>query len=110
MKLTSMKLSKADMEPAPAESVLNDRPSYPWGLQVRLDEDAIAKLGMDLPTVDTELILVARVNVVSVSSNEHASKGGKSKHRNVELQITAMGLEDAPADKDAAAELYGKGT
>lgn len=111
MKLTNMKLAKEDLEatkPA-SESVLADQPIYPWGLQVRLDEKALDKLGMsDLPKVGGELVLIARVNVTSVSSNEHAGAKGKHKHRSVELQITDMCLEDPPASKDAAAELYEK--
>lgn len=115
MKLASMKLDPAELKKKtePAETLVSDRPIYPWGLQVRLDEDALAKLGITtLPKVDGEMMLLAKVKVVSVSSNEHSSDGakGKHKHRSVELQICEMGLGDVPADKkDTAAELYGEG-
>lgn len=113
MKLKSMKISAEELKKRsePAETVLSDRPVYPYGLAVRLDEDALEKLGLsELPKVDGELMLVARVKVVGVSSNEHTSEGskGKHKHRSVELQITDMGLDDVPDEKNAATELYAK--
>lgn len=107
-KLVSMKITKADREPK-ADSVVSEveAPEYPWGLQVRLDEKAIEKLGIDLPKVGSEQMLIAKVSVVSVSSSAHNGPAGKSKHRSIELQITDLCLEDAPAEKsDAAAELY----
>lgn len=102
-KLVSMKMSKAEakklMEPSLAE---RDRPRYPWGLTVRLDKDSLDKLGIDeLPGVGDSYVLIAKVDVVSVSSNQ--SEGGSSK--NLELQITQMCLEDEGA-VDAAKTLY----
>jgi hypothetical protein len=112
MKLTSMKIDAAKLkeraEPGPS---LVDQPVYPYGLQVRLDEDSLEALGMTtLPKVDSYMTLTARVCVTSVSSNEHKSTGdkGKHRHRSVELQIEAMGLEAAKKDEDADAKLYGK--
>lgn len=113
MTLKSMKFSEAELKKRtePAESLVSDRPVYPYGLNVRLDEDTLDKLGIDtLPKVDGDLMLWARVKVVSVSSNEHTSNDskGKHKHRMVELQITDMALDEAPKEKDAADELYAK--
>ena len=110
-KLTSMKLSETELKKRsePMASPEIDTPVYPWGLQVRLDEQSLDKLGLDtLPKVDSERLLIAKVRVVSVSSNEHSGDKGKHKHKSVELQICEMALEDVPADKDAAGELYGK--
>lgn len=112
MKLTNMKMDPPKPETAPAETLMSDRPVYPYGLQVRLDEDSLDKLGMkELPKVGGYLILTARVCVTAVSSNEHQADGkrGKHKHRSVELQIEAMNLGDEPKEKDAAEELYAKG-
>lgn len=110
MKLKNMKLEKSDREETKAvEAGPIDTPAYPWGLQVRLDEKSLDKLGLDtLPKVDGELMLIAKVRVVSVSSNEHATSGDKKthKHKSVELQITDLALEDVPSGKDAATELY----
>lgn len=111
MKLKSMKLDKSDREETKAmPDAPIDTPVYPWGLQVRLDETSLDKLGLDsLPKVDGELMLIAKVRVVSVSSNEH-SKGGKTthKHKSVELQITDLALDDVPAEKSDTKTLYGE--
>lgn len=107
-KLTNMKLDKKELKENSEPMVEPDRPMYPYGLTVRLDEDALAKLGMEtLPKVDSELLMTAKVKVISVSSNEHTSGSkGKHKHRNVEYQICELGFGDVPAEKDAATELY----
>lgn len=112
-KLVNMQMPKRKSEEltTAAESPAPDTPIYPWGLQVRLDEESLDKLGMDtLPKVDGELMLIAKVKVVGASINEHtsAAKGGKHKHKSVELQITDLCLEAVPAGKDAADELYAK--
>ena len=102
-KLVSMKLDPKAREAKYAESAIVDRPAYPWGLQVNLDEDAIAALGMkELPEVGKPLMLYARVDVTSVSSNEH--KDGK--HRNIALQITDLCLEAEGSKKSTESKLY----
>lgn len=97
MKLTSMKLDpKAIEERMKPMSITADAPTYPYGLRVHLDEDAIAALRLKtLPKVGETMYLGANVKVVSVSDNEHTSEGGGThRHRNVELQITDMGLDE----------------
>lgn len=104
-KLVSMKIDAKAREKKYEESALVDRPEYPWGLQLRLDEEAIAKLGIDLPEVGKDLMIVARVNVTSVSSHDSATGG---KNRGIELQITDMCLEADTGEGGAAADkLYG---
>lgn len=103
-KLVSMKLSskeaKQQMEPSLAAK---DRPRYPWGLSVSLDTDSLKKLGIEeLPAVGESYLLVANVDVSSVSSN--ASEGGSQK--SLSLQITEMCLEDADEKTDTAKMLY----
>jgi hypothetical protein len=98
-----MKIDKAEREAQTAEMVKSDGPEYPYGLSVHLDNDALEKVGLStLPKVEGTMLLVARVKVVSVSSNEHEGMG---KHRSVGLQITDMALEK-DGGKDAAATLY----
>jgi len=85
---------------APCESP--DAPRYPWGLSLSLDNDSLEKLGLtELPALGAETMLVARVKVTSVSSNE--SEHGASK--NVSLQITAMAL--GKQRKETAALMFG---
>jgi hypothetical protein len=102
-KLVSMKIDPKKREEKYAESALVDRPVYPWGLSINLDEDALEALGMtDLPEVGKPMKLLALVDVTSVSSNE--SKGGAS--RSVGLQITDLCLEKAGEKKSTESKLY----
>jgi len=101
-----MKLDPKAREAKYAESALVDRPLYPWGLAITLDEEALEALGMtELPEVGKPLRLEALVDVTAVSSNE--SKGGAS--RSVSLQITAMCLETPAEKKSTESKLYAKG-
>lgn len=104
MKLASMKIKKSDRETSPSKSIAMDEPAYPYGLEVRLDTDALKKLGIldKLPKVGKGMKLEALVDVTSVSENDRKG-GGKS--CNVTLQITDLGLS-AAADTDAGDTLY----
>jgi hypothetical protein len=105
-KLVSMKMSKSEREEQSKPMMLGDAPIYPYGLQLRLDEEALDKLGeTTLPAVGESVMVYAKAKVVSVSSNE-STDGGK--RRNVELQITDLCLEDPADDSAKSAALYGK--
>lgn len=104
MKLKSMKIDKAAQKKKYSEaSVAIDAPSYPYGLELRLDKDALKKLGLtdNLPKVGTSLKLEALVDVTSVS--EHESSRGTD--CSLSIQITDMGLS-AAKDDDAGDALY----
>lgn len=104
MDMVSMKSSRADMKEASAP-MMDNGPQYPWGLQIHLDDKPLEKLGLkDLPKVGTALMLMARVEVQSVSSSDR--KDGDPS-RSVGLQITHMCLEseDKMSDSDL---FYGK--
>lgn len=103
-KLVNMKVSKAEREARYSEkSVAADAPSYPYGLSINLDDEALEKLGLEeLPAVDAKVMIVAKATVTNVSSN--ASTGGE-KRRSIALQITDLCLESG-SSKDAATELY----
>lgn len=106
MKLKSMKISAAEREKrnTPAETSATPD-AYPWGLSLNLENDTLDKLGLELPAVGDELVLVARVKVTSVSSREGE---GESKARSASLQITDMAVGGEKSDAtDAAATLYG---
>lgn len=110
MKLKSMKLDTSAQEKMAPPSVADggDRPLYPWGLEVRLETEALETLGLadNLPEVGKGMKLEALVDVTSVSENDN--RGGKS--CSVTLQITDLGL--APMkdnDSEVGARLYGKG-
>lgn len=108
MELTNMKVDPAEREKAhTAVCAEPDRSAYPWGLEVRLDREALDKLALEeLPEVGTELQLHAIVSVTAVSSHEDANT--KKPHRSVTLQITDLGLAPHVQKPDAATALYKK--
>lgn len=108
MKLTNMKMDPKAREEKYASSVAMDAPVYPWGLEVRLDEDALELLGLTkLPQVGKPMMLIARVDVTSVSEQKNVSEDkGTHKHRSVSLQITDMALApDEKGDEPAAQDV-----
>ena len=102
-KLVNMKLSKADadakMEPS---SLMTDRPLFPYGLSLSLDDDGLDKLGltMDDFTVGKSMTLIAQVDVTGCSMNE---RQGEDASTNISLQITDLCLEDGAGKATAAA-------
>jgi hypothetical protein len=106
-KLTSMKLTKKEATSSPAPA-MPEAPRYPWGLTVDLNDEVLSKLKMTtLPSVEDAFVLVAKVYVKGVRANETAESG---KNRNVELQITALCLEDVDDAAEYADVLFGKKT
>jgi hypothetical protein len=106
-KLTSMKLTKDERTEATGAPAM-EAPRYPWGLSIDLNDDVLSKLKMTtLPSVADAFVLVAKVYVKGVRANETAESG---KNRNVELQITALCLEDVDDAAEYADVLFGKKT
>lgn len=107
MKLVSMKKTpkeepKAETECAPCGTY--SEPEYPWGLQINLEEESFAKLGIDLPKAGAVMTLTAKVSVSGVGSQETE----EGLRRNLSLQITEMAL-DAPKDTNKLVkEMYGE--
>lgn len=104
MELVSMKLPP---KPASEESmgmpaeVEMEMPLYPWGLEIRLDNDSLTKLGItaeSLPAVSSSLMLTAKVDVTEVSSEQRAGQGPELE---VKLQITDMALATKPEGAQA---------
>lgn len=88
----------------PAMGIAPSAPVYPWGLCLRLEDDALEKLGLDgeMPTVGDMIHLCAMAKVTSVSANEmEDGNGGKKTRCCIELQITHLGVEDE--DQESAA-------
>ena len=103
--MKSMKLNKKEAKEM-AEGVEVDRPQYPYGLSIHLDDEAMGKLNLsELPKVGTGLMLNAKVLVNEVSSNARA--GDKKPRQSMSLQITDMELLSNPDGKSASDELYG---
>jgi hypothetical protein len=107
MKLVSMKLDKSEQKKE-SEPLAYEKPLYPWGLSIELNDDALSKLGIKkLPDVDERMTLTARVCITSVSARANADGEAKS----MSLQIEALALSDVVDDdeqKDPADALYKK--
>ena len=103
--MISMKLS-AEESKQRGETAMADRPKYPYGLSINLENEAIEKLGLPaLPAVGSTMLLYARVQVESVSERE--SKG-EEKNRSIGLQITdMMFMPDQGGKKETEKVLYG---
>jgi hypothetical protein len=111
IKLKSMKIDAKEQETMSKPTALVDRPSYPWGLGLNLDNETLKKLELGgLPPVGRSMILVARVDVVNVSEHEAKGEDGKTvANRHVGLQITEMGLgENEDSEKPAAQDVLYK--
>lgn len=82
-----------------------DQPAYPYGLEIRLDDEGLKKLGIKTPpAVGTRMDLCAMVTVVS-ARQEQVKDGTDT---SVSLQITDMDLAASVAGTDAAKVLFGK--
>lgn len=100
--LISMKLSPAEAKTEAAPDPTP--PSYPYGLSLYLDEEALGKLGLDdLPKAGAAMAVQAEAVVTSVSSSQR-SDGTTS--RSLNLQITALALGPKTPPKGAAEALY----
>lgn len=105
MKLIDMKMTKKEREEnspkvcGPGDS---DGPTYPWGLKLDLNNDAIKKLDItELPKVGTYMTVTARACVVGVRSSERENH----EDRSIELQIEELGLaKEGKSMKDAVDE------
>lgn len=104
MALVNMRYSETEAKEMKEPTVIADRPQYPYGLCIRLDEEALDKLGIQLPEVGSEMSIQAVATVQSVSSNE--SIDGEP-HRCVELQITDLAVMPYQKKKDPAEAIYG---
>ena len=98
MKLTPKERKKhnGDMAaPVPSEP---SGPEYPWGLEVRLEDEALTKMGVDLSDyqIGDDVELYAKCKVIRLSQSQSTSK---DKNRTLELQITDLCLE--PGESDA---------
>lgn len=113
MKVVSLELDKSDREQETVEAKEMERPLYPYGTSLYLDEKALAKLGItEMPDVGTVVLIQAVAKVTGTSEREY--EGGS--HKTLDVQITEMGLEEGeeapePEEKQsfegAAKTLYG---
>ena len=102
--MISMKLSEKDREKEYPKTLAADQPKYPYGLTLHLDDTTMSKLGFKTPDLNATFTVEAKATVTSVSSSK-SSEGHN--HRSVSLQITAMKISKAGAEKSPVGALYG---
>ncbi len=104
MAMVSMKMDAEEAKEA-TQPAAKDAPEYPYGLELRLDDKALAKLGITQPpAVGTGLTITAKVTVVSASA--YQTQGGEPETSSC-WQITDMAVSGAQNAGDKAAALYG---
>lgn len=96
MHLAPMRMSDAEKkDKAMPDSVIDDRPKYPYCLRLHLESDVVDKLGLkEMPDVEDIMSLVAKVKVMGVRIEEN---NGIPKH-SLELQITDMSLSNGEGE------------
>src|SRR5215510_13082247 len=99
-----MKIDPAEQKEKYAENVAIDAPIYPYGLCIRLDDEAMQKLGLtELPKVGKPVMITARAMVESVEQRQY-SRDGKTESRDcMSLQITDLAIGPNEADETDAA-------
>ena len=103
--MKSMKLNKREtkLQSEPMEI----REEYPYGLRLNLDNDSLKKLSIKtLPEVGSYMTLTAKVEVSSISENQH--EGDEELRRDMSLQITDMELAPEKSKPSMSETLYGK--
>ena len=100
-----MDLIDLQKDPQPIDSEeLYDQPMYSYGLCISLGREELEKLGIEkLPEAGSEMMIKAFAYVKTVRE----SKEQDGVEQNVELQITAMGIEPFDKSGDQAESLYG---
>lgn len=95
-------------EDADEQKEMHDEgPKYPYGLELRLSNEEMDKLGMsELPDVGEKRMIMARVEVSSIDAHEH--QGDDERHQSVGLQITDMAIGPDEPTKSTAERLYGE--
>lgn len=102
MNLTSMAMTAEEAKAYnDCEVVPGDAPKFPYGLSIELSDESLKKLGIEPPAVGAVLLVMAHVQVTSVSQNQQLDGDKESR---CSLQITEMALS-APT-KDPADSLW----
>lgn len=105
MNLVSMKMSEEEKAEQNQPTYLTQDPEYPYGLIIRLDEEALKKLGIEGCEPGDKYKITAEA-VVKTENDSIDSKG--ERETEVGLQITAMAMEhEGASHAEAVQKLYG---
>lgn len=102
MAMTNLKLSTSEQ---PILGPELEKPEYPWGLVVTLNQEVLNRLGIGpLPRVGAMVSFRAQAEVVGVSKED----GENGPRHEVRLQITDMDFSQN-RDLDTAQIMFGNG-
>lgn len=107
MTMVNMQMSAEEAKEQCGMPSPGNMPKYPYGLCLQLDDDALAKLGIQTPpVVGTKMMLTAVVEVTAVRSQQDQNGEDES---SMDLQVTDMELASGgPSFEERAAQkLYG---
>ena len=105
MAMVNMKMDKEEAQEI-AEPTASDAPQYPYGLELHLDDKALAKLGFTYPpSVGQTLTISAKVTVTSASS--YQTQGNEAESSSC-WQITDMEVSGGSSQSMDAKSLYPK--
>lgn len=103
MALIDMAYDAAEAEEEAAEL---ERPKYPWGLNLYLNEEVLEKLGMTREDFEVggSMLMTARVRVTGINEREYE---GSDPSCCIDLQIQKMELKSAPAETPKGKDTLG---
>lgn len=87
--LTDMKRAKKDKKAQAKLAGPYEGDDYPYGLEIRLGEDEMEKLGIDLPTVGGTVTITAKAKVKSAEVRNDGS--GEKKNCCLQIQKLKVG-------------------
>lgn len=91
-KLVDMKLTREERKYDGPVATPSDelRDPYPWGLQLRLENNELEKLGMKVPQVGGKVTISAVGEIEAVHENQH--RGQEKVDRGVTIQIKTLAI------------------
>ena len=95
--MVSMELDDEEKYDAPQPIKMANKPDFPYGLQLCLDEKQLKKVGLDADCEVGDVICLRALGRVTSVSNHDNGNGPQSR---VEIQIERLGVEpDSEDDK-----------
>lgn len=103
--MKDMMISEGEKRENSVLSVVDDKPSYPYGLRITLDPDTIKKLEMkEAPEIGAKMMIHGYAEVIAVNKIEGR---GDVDSFTVELQIQNFDAKEESKESKASNMLYG---
>ena len=102
-----MKLEPKESEKETVEAMEHERPMYPWGLCITLNNESLAILKKKYSDFEPEEEIMLKARLVVTSTSCHDMMGSE-KQESVSLQITEMELSQEGYIEKRANKIYKK--